>query len=197
MASTPDRMPAVTPQAGRIGAAAAEPGVVLALRRGVSVWRLSEPREPDSFHTAAEGRGRTLPREPNTTLAWGDAVALWVGPGEWLVVTRGDAPADHDLRALLDGPSGAVTDLSHARTAMRISGVRADDLIAKGCPLDLDPARFPPGRCAQSVMSGANVLLHKLDDRPSYDLYVMRSYALYLWEWLLAAGAEFGLEIAP
>ncbi|MFQ5971565.1 MAG: sarcosine oxidase subunit gamma [Alphaproteobacteria bacterium] len=196
MVSTPDRLPAVSPPAGRIGAAAG-PGIVLELRRDVAVWRLCEPREPDGFHAAAEGQGRTLPREPNTVSAWDGAVALWVAPGEWFVVAEGDAVAADDLRALLAGPSGAVTDLSHARTVARISGARADELIAKGCPLDLDPARFPPGQCAQSVMSGVNVLLHKLDDRPSYDLYVMRSHAQHLWEWLLAAGAEFGIEIAP
>ena len=60
-------------------------------------------------------------------------------------------------------------------------GETARNLIAKGCPLDLHPRVFAAGRCAQSVLAKADVTLHQLDEEPSYDLFVLCSFADYLW----------------
>jgi heterotetrameric sarcosine oxidase gamma subunit len=49
--------------------------------------------------------------------------------------------------------SGAVTDVSGGRMAVRLAGADARGLFAKDCPLDLHPRAFKPGTCAQSVLA--------------------------------------------
>jgi sarcosine oxidase gamma subunit len=45
------------------------------------------------------------------------------------------------------------------------------------------------------------VLIHLVDDEPargpSFDVYVARSFAQYLWTWLEDAGREYGVLIEP
>jgi sarcosine oxidase subunit gamma len=96
---------------------------------------------------------------------------------------------------------GAVTDLTDGRAAFRVAGPSARDVLAKGCPLDLHARAFPPGRCAQSLLAKASVLIHlALDDPqagPSFDLYVARSFSHYLFSWLEDAGMEYGVQVEP
>ena len=60
--------------------------------------------------------------------------------------------------------------------------------------LDLHPRAFAPGRCARASLAKTVVLIHQTDDQPTFDLYVDRSYAEYLWQWLEdAAGSMLGI----
>jgi heterotetrameric sarcosine oxidase gamma subunit len=92
--------------------------------------------------------------------------------------------------------SGAVTDVSGGRVALRIGGAKPRALLAKGCPLDLHPSAFRSGTCAQSVLAQVSVLIHALGDGEDFDLYAARSYAVHLWQWLTDAAAEFGYRVA-
>src|SRR3546814_6509603 len=83
----------------------------------------------------------------------------------------------------LIGPQqGAVTDLSHARIAIRVAGPKAAWVLAKGLALDLDSAAFPPLRVAQSAIHEVGVVVRRLSaDKvggDSFDLYVYRGFAL-------------------
>jgi sarcosine oxidase, subunit gamma len=144
-----------------------------------------------------------LPIEPCTAAAKGQIGALWLGPDEWLLT----CPAGEvsglvvSLRTALQGVHAAITDLTDGRVAFRVAGPSARDVLAKGTPLDLHPRAFPPGRCAGTLLAKASVLIHLLDDDPergsSFDVYVARSFAHYLWMWLEDAGREYGALIAP
>jgi sarcosine oxidase subunit gamma len=151
------------------------------------------------FLSAVENATRiTLPTEPNTVRAAEDLSALWLGPDEWLIVGPPGRERDlvERLREELANQHAAVTDVSEARTVIALAGPRARDLIAKGTSLDLHPRVFGPGRCAQSGMAGATMILHQVDDRPTFEIYVLDSFADYLWTWLERAGAELGIAIA-
>lgn len=145
---------------------------------------------------AGNGLGFDLPVEPNTAAGEGGITALWLGPSEWLLVMPGEAAAHMaTLREALAGTHHAVTDVSESRAVIGLAGPAAREVLAKGCSLDLHPRLFGPGRCAQSLMARCHMLLHQLDDRPSYDIYVHRSFAEYAWRWLEDAGAEYGVAI--
>ena len=88
-----------------------------------------------------------------------------------------------------------MVDQSHGRAVLRLAGARARDVLAKGCRLDLHPRAFRPGMCAQTAIAQIGVLLHQVDERPTYDLYVAGGYAVDLLEWLTASAAEFGYRI--
>jgi sarcosine oxidase subunit gamma len=148
---------------------------------------------------AAAARALGLPLEPNTTRPSSGATtpsgedpawrALWLGPDEWLVVAPdGDAAAiASELEACATGWVSTV-DLSANRTAIEVAGPRVRDLLAAGCSLDLHPRAFGPGRCAQTMVARAQVILAAGDD-DAFRLYVRGSFAVYLATWLIDAAA--------
>jgi sarcosine oxidase subunit gamma len=67
--------------------------------------------------------------------------------------------------------------------------------MAKGTGLDLHPRAFKAGQCAQTAMAQANMTLDQTDDAPSYDLYILDSFADYLWSWIELAGADLDIAV--
>jgi len=66
-------------------------------------------------------------------------------------------------------------------------------VLAKGCTLDLHPRSFATGRCAQTGLAKASILISKFDDVPTFEVFVRRSFAEYLALWLQHAGAGYGI----
>ncbi len=141
--------------------------------------------------------GIDLPLKANTTSGGGDVKALWLGPDEWLVVARDGREGDlaAALRQALAGMHAAVTDNSEARTVIAIAGPRARELMAKATPLDPHPRVFGPGACAQTVFAKAAAIIDQIDDAPTFELYVLNSFADYLWAWLERAGEEYAIAV--
>jgi sarcosine oxidase subunit gamma len=179
-------------------------GVRLGERIGLGKIDLRGDPHDRSF-MAAVGRvlDLLLPGEACTSAGKERIAALWLGPDAWLVT----CPA-HDvprlvgsLRAALADVHAAITDVTDGRVAFRVAGPSAREVLAKGCPLDLHPRAFAPGRCAQSLLAKASVLIHLVDDGsgrgPGFDVYVARSFAHYLWMWLEDAGREYGVQVEP
>ena len=152
------------------------------------------------FTNAAEAAlGLVLPTEPNTVAVNGEMLALWLGPDEWLVVTPPSAQTrlSESLEAALDGKHAAVTDVTGGQTVITLSGPRARDVLAKGCPLDLHPAVFKPGHCAQTLVAKANVTIRCVDGSPAFELIVRRSFAEYMALWLHDAAQDYGPSVVP
>ena len=130
--------------------------------------------------------GISLPVKPNTVADNSIIRAYWLGPDEWLLVSVGrDAHemAEAALRSLA-GLHGAVTDVSSGHTMLKLNGGGAADVLAKGCGLDLHPRVFGPGQCAQSLIAKCPVLIERPEE---FRIIVRRSYADYLWQWLVDA----------
>ena len=137
--------------------------------------------------------------EPLTAVRRRDVSMLWLGPDEWLVVTpdRRLERIERVLRDALEGQHAALTDVSHSRTILALSGPEARAVLAKGCPLDFHPRVFGAGRCAQSRLAKCQVLIHQTTAEPAFEIYVMRSFAEYAWTWLVDAGGGLGVRVAP
>ena len=144
-----------------------------------------------------------MPTEPNTSAAKNAITALWQGPDQWLLTCPADDVAFfiNTLRQTLADSHTALTEVTDGRIALALAGPSARDLLAKGCPLDLHPRSFKPGHCAQTLLAKANILLHLREGDPpadpTFDLYVARSFAPYLWTWLEDAGLEYGVQVEP
>jgi sarcosine oxidase subunit gamma len=124
-----------------------------------------------------------FPAEPNTTAEVGGWTVLWLGPDEWLVL--GGSEADFPEAA-------AAVDVSANRVVLELAGADAAGVLARGCSLDLDRSVFGPGRCAQTLLAGTEVVLVRLaDDR--FRLLVRPSFAPYLRAWLADAIALGGV----
>jgi heterotetrameric sarcosine oxidase gamma subunit len=132
----------------------------------------------------------TITPTPNRAAAAGELAVLWHGPGQWLIVRRPgkEAPLVDELTRVY-GDDAAAVDLGHARTALRFEGEGARDLLAKGTSIDLRPTHFAPSACALTALGKIGALLHAVGPA-TIDVYVARSYAQALVEWLEHAAPE-------
>lgn len=132
-----------------------------------------------------------------------DAGALVVGsgPGEWLVLAGPDTAQEAAERvgwlAAAAEEFATVLDLTHGRALIRLTGRRSADVLAKVCGIDLSDAVTPDGAAFRSVVAELVTDLVR-DDRDgvrSYLLHCERSSGQYLFDVLVDAGAEFGVDI--
>jgi sarcosine oxidase subunit gamma len=115
-----------------------------------------------------------FPVEPNTTAVVNGWTVLWLGPDEWLVL----GATERDF-----ADAAAAVDVSAGRVAFELAGDDAHLVLARGCSLDLDPEVFTPGRCAQTLLARAQVILDRPDET-TFRILVRPSYASYLRAWL-------------
>ena len=137
--------------------------------------------------------GVPLPLQPNRVASMRELRTLWLGPDEWLVTApRGIAPDLFGrLTRALSGRHAIVTDLSASRAVIEISGAQARSLLEKGCGIDLHPRAFGPGQCTQTLFAKLPVIIDQLSPAPLYRLFVRRSAARWLADWLIDAAQEF------
>ena len=168
-------------------------GVRLVDRRGLALGQLFARRG----RQAELARLLGLPLAPGRSAAGDGHLALPLAPGQWMLLAEGGADGAF-CRAIAGriGELGCISEQSHARAVLRVSGARARDLLGKGCRLDLHPRVMRPGACAATVMAQVGVLLHQVDEVPGYDLLVPSGLARSFWEWLEESAAEFGFETA-
>jgi sarcosine oxidase subunit gamma len=188
------RRSALAGYAERFAALSGATGGDLSIRELAFVAQLNlrlDPKDVDAVRRIADALGFSLPVIPNTVASKGDRRALWLGPDEWLIVgPDGEQTAlDRGLRDALGEAFGSVTDVSANRTLLEIRGTLASDLLAHGVSIDLDARSFGPGRCAQTLLAKAQVIVERRGE-PAFVVYVRTSFAAYVATWLLDAVTE-------
>lgn len=166
----------------------------------VSDWRfttmVSLRVDPTSTAAAAlEGvLGTALPRVAGEVSSHGEHSVLWQGPDEWLVVSK--APAETLVPALAESVTGAhaaVVDVSANRAVLELNGAAARAALQKGCPLDLHPRTFGPGKAVTTTLARIPLVLWQVGPH-SYRLLPRASFADYVARWLLDAIQEFASD---
>jgi heterotetrameric sarcosine oxidase gamma subunit len=121
------------------------------------------------------------------------------GPGEWLLLAPPGASAAVAGRVeeVPDERLVSVFDATHGRALMRITGARAADLLAKVCGIDFSEEVTPDGAAFRSSVAKlvTDVVRDDQDWVRSYLLHCERSSGQYLFDALIDAGDEFGIEI--
>jgi len=124
------------------------------------------------------------------------------GPGEWLLLAPpGQAPDPERIAERGPGESVTWVDLTHGRALMRMNGTSAPTVLAKLCGVDLSNANTPDGAAFRTSVAALATDVIRDDlvsadgDTRSYLLHCERSSGQYLFDALLRAGAEFGIEI--
>jgi heterotetrameric sarcosine oxidase gamma subunit len=111
----------------------------------------------------------------------------------WIITGDGD-----DLPPLLNAavPSaiGAVTPLSHSRTRILIEGLAARSVLSKGIALDFHPDVFPVDSFALTGLHHTPILVHRSGEN-RYELYVIRTFAQSIWDWLTDAALPLGYGV--
>ncbi|GBU18757.1 MULTISPECIES: sarcosine oxidase subunit gamma family protein [Methylobacterium] len=179
---------------GRQGRAGAEPGVILDLREGIGLATiiLADGQDEALARALSERFGFAPPAPGAAAFASGRGL-VWAGPGQWLAV----APSRADLAGFGEALAGlaAVTDQSDSRAVVRVSGPQARTALSKGVGVDLHPRAFRAGSAAGTGISHIVAQIWQLDDAPTYELAVPRSFAGSFWGWLTESAAEYGCEV--
>jgi sarcosine oxidase subunit gamma len=119
---------------------------------------------------------------------------LRTGPEEFVLV--GDDSTDRCalLRASIDADTGAVTDLSHARCRIHISGAQCRATLNKLFALDLRESAFALGDVALTGTHHVPCMLHRLGT-DAFDIYVFSTYAHDQLSTVLDAALEYGVAL--
>jgi sarcosine oxidase, subunit alpha len=172
------------------------PRQALTLADYTPLAKIAVRAEPDGKLAAGLGTrfGRTA-RDADASLVVGS------GPGEWLVLA-GIGEQDKLLSRLRgtaeeSAEFTSVIDLTHGRALVRLTGTQASDLLAKVCGVDLSDDFTPDGAAFRTSVAKLVTDVVRADEAgaPSYLLHCERSSGQYLFDALLDAGGEFGIEV--
>ena len=115
---------------------------------------------------------------------------LWLGPNNWLVIS-----SILDLliteKKKFDEQDFAITDLSHSRTIIELEGKQTDEVLKKGCPLNIN--EFKKGDCANSVYNGITITIDFISDDPKkVRIFGLRSFGESLYHSITDSSLEYG-----
>ncbi|MER8636038.1 sarcosine oxidase subunit gamma family protein [Mesorhizobium sp. M1365] len=184
---------------GAYGARGTAAGVSLTEIRNFDLIQVMARRgKAAELAKAAETRfGVAAPETPKATRT-PDATLIWSGPDQFLVLSNGGKHASEPLSQAF-AQSASLSDQSHARALISVSGEKARAMLANLSSLDLHPAVFPAGTAAATSLDHTSINLWRANDRPDgqavFNLLVFATFAESLSHTMLDTAAEYGVEI--
>ncbi len=127
-----------------------------------------------------------------------DPRSLWFGPDRWLLISSSlsaESMVKKCEEALADVLHNAV-DYSAGLAVFRVAGPGARDLLAAGCGVDFRSEKFPLGYCCRTQLARIAAII-VAEGPEQFDIYVDRSYAAYLDDWLNDSLSISDLAVAP
>lgn len=112
-------------------------------------------------------------------------------PGQWFWV--GDCDVSQGRFAEISGQipgEYAISDQTHGRVRIMISGPQVRDVLAKGAMIDLADGVFVVGASAMTQIGHIGAMITRTDD-DCFEIMVLRSFAVSLWHELHQMAAEF------
>lgn len=184
----------------------AQPGTFGALGKGGPGLTISELRPETMLQIGAWPRTRetletilasslqlSVPAVSGQAAVSAAGTLMAIAPGRYLLVSDSSDIAQ-DLSEQINPEIGVITDLSHARAGIRISGSNAADVLLKGVAIDLDIRKFSVNSVAQTSFHHIGLTLHRTDDT-TFELFVFRGFAISFWEALTDAALEYGYQV--
>lgn len=115
----------------------------------------------------------------------GDQLLVWQGRDRYFWLTpKASLPEVKDVY---------ITDQTASKTQIRISGDQARTLLARGLPVDIDSGMFAVGEVRMTHINHISVVLLRLPDeegKPTFELWVMRGFAVSLMSFLTTVAAS-------
>lgn len=121
-------------------------------------------------------------------------VLLRIGPEQFWILTRESDDIEPALQSAVAPWIGSVTPLTHSRTCIWIDGSHSREVLAQGLAIDLDPKVFGPNSFALTGLHHTPVIILQ-SSAMRFELYVLRTFAVWTWEWLTDAALQYGYDI--
>ena len=119
-----------------------------------------------------------------------DTRILWIAPQSWLIVSSKENITD-DIKKNCSNEDFSITDISHSRAVIQISGMQAVEVLKKGCPINFN--EFKINNCAGTVFNGITILVDFVDNKPEkLHLLTLRSFGESFNHHITDAALEFG-----
>ena len=181
---------------GSHGHAADGIGVTLSEIQPGSIVQLAAWRGEERPMIAAikQVTGLALPDGAGGGIATETKAAFGFAPGKFLVVDQDEGLAGEPSPRRSLPETGTVTDLSHGRTAIRISGPKAEWVLSKFFAIDFSLPAFPVGSGISTVHHDIFAQIQR-SGADQFDVYVFRSFARSFWNSLCHAREEVGYEV--
>jgi methylglutamate dehydrogenase subunit D len=167
---------------GRFGADRGDPAIELSVRHPASIVTV----------IARKGQAERL---ADILKSLEGCDVYWAGFEQYFIITEGGA--ENSLyRELIEklGHLASMSDQSHGRIIIRVTGPKSRNVLAKGTPVDLHAEFFPVGKSAVTQMAHVGVHLTRTGG-DSFELSVFRGFAESFWQWLTEQAEEFGYRI--
>ena len=117
---------------------------------------------------------------------------LWLGPDNWLVFSS-KIDLIGKVKKSVQDTDFAITNISHSRTIIELEGNLVNEVLKKGCPLDINS--FKEGECANSIFNGVNITIDFISDNPKkVRVSGLRSFGESLHHSITDACLEFGYK---
>ncbi len=127
-----------------------------------------------------------------------DPRSIWFGPDRWLLISgslSADSMVEKCEQALVDVLHNVV-DYSAGLAVFRVAGPGARNLLAAGCGIDFRPKKFPVDSCCRTRFAQIAAVI-VAEGPEQFDIYVDRSYEVYLNDWLRDSLSISDLAVAP
>ena len=142
---------------------------------------------------AVAALGLTAPAAVGQSARAGDVAVYRLRADQLFINTAPGSERELLIRLARAGGDGGdmvtVTDVTHGRAQLRLSGRRAAELLSRLCALDFHPDHFPHGAAQQTSVAKTTQLVIRddVDGALSYWLVGARSLGAYLWAKVQAA----------
>ena len=133
-----------------------------------------------------------LKNEPLSVVSNNDTRILWNGPKNWLLVsTKKDLLKN--ISEVFKEQDFAITDLSHSRAIIEISGQEVKEVLKKGCPFNFNI--LEKNNSINSTYNGIAFTEDMIDDNPfKAIIFTLRSFGESLYHSITDSSLEFGYK---
>ena len=121
-----------------------------------------------------------------------DVRILWIGPNNWLALSA-TVSLSEEIAKSLSNDEFAITDLSHSKAIIELSGKNVKEVLKKGCPINFKDIN--KNEVVNSIFNGIAVTLDFINDQPNkIRVMCLRSFGESLYHSVTDASLEFGYK---
>ena len=159
--------------------------------RGLLIFQIAQYKKSSFDVSKIRLDGLSFPSSLKSTSNSNTRI-LWIGPNNWLVFSSVLDLLEKEKNQFNEAEF-AITDISHSRTIIELEGNLVNEVLKKGCPLDINSLK--EGDCANSVYNGINVTIDFISESPKkVRILGLRSYGESLHHSVTDACLEFGYD---